>query len=189
MFGSKIEKAKSEWPVDRINLKKGYVSIVGQYPDPKTENKAMWSGVLVTVVTIPFLLFFAPVLGVMAGFAAWSLFKRGLNIRIGPEEVRVNGKRYALENVREFRVEPHQRAYRPNPGVYTRAIEVVMQYGEKRITIAEMRQKDEEKAVALALRLQNWCEKFEEMVALARQKAQQDAEPAKGDFGPSPDIR
>lgn len=119
-------------------------------------------------------------LAIPLSIAFWSMLKKRLNIRIRPETISVNGKRYALAEVREFRVEPHWRAYRDDPGLYRTALEVVMQYGEKRIQVAEMRQKEEEKAVALGLRLQNWCEKFEKMVAVARQRAQQLAEPARG---------
>ncbi len=189
MFKKKVEKAKSDWPTDKVNLKKLHVDILGQYPAPNHENKVFGFTLLIVV---PGLFVFWPAALAMAVpvfMFFWMTFKRRLNIRISPDMIRVNGKRYALDQIREFRVEPHQRAYKPDPGVYARALEVVMQYGEKRITLAEMRQKEEEKAVALMLRLQNWCEKFEELLARTRQSAQEEAEPESGDFGPSPDIR
>lgn len=189
MFGKKVEKAKSDWPVDRVNLKKVHVDIMGQYPAPNHENK-VWGFTM--LIILPGMIVAWPValgMAIPVFMLFWMTFKRRLNIRIRPDIIMVNGRRYAREELTEFRVEPHQRAFKPNPGVYERALEVVMQYGEKRITIAEMRQKEEEKALALALRLQSWCERFDEAMALKIQSEKQDAEPASGDFGPAPDIR
>ena len=189
MFGKKVEKAKSDWPIDRVNLKKLHVDIEGRYPSLRHADKAF---LFTLLIVVPGLFVFWPValaLAVPVFMFFWMTFKRRLSIRISPDAIRVNGKQYALDQVREFRVEPHEKAYKPDPGAYAGALEVVMQYGEKRVVIAELREEDKDNAVALGLRLQNWVEKFEEMVAVARKGAQQETEPIKGDFGPSPDIR
>lgn len=189
MFGSKVEKAKSDWPVDKVNVKKCHVDIDGRYPSPNHENRVAG---FTALIVVPGLFIMWPValgLAIPLGWAFWSMLKRRLNIRIRPDVISINGKRYALDGIREFRVEPHERAYESNPGLYERALEVVMQYGEKRISIAEMRHQEKEKAVALGLRLQEWVEKFEQMMSHVRQPATQEAAPVRGDFGPEPDIR
>lgn len=190
MFGSKVEKAKSNWPTDTIDRKKGQVTITGEYRTPQHAP-------LVTLLTffamVPAFPLFGPAGALAFGFVAflffWWVVKRRLHVKISPTEIRVKGKRYRRDMPIEFSVAQHRKSLRNNPGVYATAIEVVMQYGERRIPIAEMRLEDQEKAVALVVRLQNWCDSFDEAMALhARAMKQGTATPA-GDFGPAPDVR
>ncbi len=136
------------------------------------------------------------------------LIPRGVDVRILPKHIQIKkGRKYRTYSRAvplEFRVEQHhkaakeelkeQKAGKPQDRWYREAIEVVMQYGEKRIPIAEMRMLDMEKAKALVIRLQSWCESFDQ--AMARM-ADGQIKPAseevgvvsEGDFGPAPDIR
>lgn len=189
MFGHKVEKAKSNWPTDRINTKKGQVTITGDYRSPRHgQNVAL----LTSASFLPPLLLFGPIAALAFAFVAllffWWVMKKNLNVKISPTEIRVNGKRYDRQQSIEFRAGNHHKALRHNPGIYATAIEVVMQYGERRIPIAEMRLRDKHKAVALVVRLQNWCDSFDEAMRQA-QAMKQDMAPAAGEFGPAPDVR
>ena len=159
-------------------------------------------------------------MGIMAGGLAFLvagmfiirpilfLLGKEVDVRILPEHIQIKkwrGYRTFSRNVPiEFRVEQHHKAAweemreqkRGKAGNrwYREAIEVVMQYGEKRISIAEMRMVDLEKAKALVIRLQCWCESFDQAVkGLADGKIKTAGENvgtvSGGDFGPAPDIR
>lgn len=148
---------------------------------------------------------------VFGGFWVWrwvmSLIRRKVDVKILPQHIQIkrwHGYRTFSRDVPlEFRVEQHHKAPneeaqeikagKPRNRWYREAIEVVMQYGEKRIPIAEMRMIDMEKSRALVIRLQSWCENFDQ--AVKRMEAGQ-IKPAgeeqvisEGDFGPAPDIR
>jgi len=192
MFGKKVEQAKSDWPIDSVNVQKRHVDISGDYVTPGMPGTVLVVAMLVALplgfLTAGIGLFFL-IPGVPA---IWMLMKKKLRIRIDDDTVRLGGKRYQRNpDLIEFRVDRHQRAFRDNPGEYRTALEVVMQYGERRIPVAEMRQKDSELAVALQHRLHGWCHGFEKIMASYEAA---DATPVRpeataGEFGPAPDVR
>lgn len=142
-----------------------------------------------------------PVIGIL------KLIPREVDVKILAQHIQIKkgrGYRTFSRNVPiEFRVEQHHKAAReemneqktgkPGNRWYREAIEVVMQYGEKRIQIAEMRMVDLEKAKALVMRLQSWCESFDQAVKrMADGQISLAGEMegvSGGDFGPAPDIR
>ena len=146
-------------------------------------------------------------LGILPVIGILKLIPREVDVKILAQKIQIKkGRRYRTysRNVPiEFRVEQHHKAVqeeleemkRGKAGNrwYREAIEVVMQYGEKRIPIAEMRMVDLEKAKALVIRLQSWCESFDQAL---KRMADGQISPAGemetvsgGDFGPAPDIR
>lgn len=188
MFGKKIEQAKSSWPIDKVNAKAGCVEITGQYVKPTQRGIV---GLVAAGLAVPLALTgvgIVLIIPIIPGL--WMLLKSNLRIRIDNEAISIRGKRYArIPGLIEFRVGEHQRAYSDNPGVYANALEVVMQYGERRIVVAEMRQKDHEKATALAFRLQTWSKEFPGMMAAYQGLNRQAASEKGGEFGPAPDVR
>lgn len=64
-----------------------------------------------------------------------------------------------------------------------------MMYGERRITIAALRDTDLAMARALVIRLQNVCATIDEMLASLPGRVAQNASTSKGEFGPAPDVR
>lgn len=165
--------------------------------DPVT---VLFSAMLFTIPVYAFL-------GALVVRPVLMLIPRDVDVKVLAEHIQIKkGRRYRTysRNVPiEFRVEQHHKAAkeemeeqkRGKPGNrwYREAIEVVMQYGEKRIPIAEMHMLDLEKAKALVIRLQSWCESFDQAV---KRMADGQISPAGemgavsgGDFGPTPDIR
>lgn len=128
-----------------------------------------------------------------------------MDVKVYPDRIAVRQglgyKNYSRQHPIEFRAEDHEKAIEEQANairtgndsfrVYREAVQVVMQYGEKRIPLAELRLKDLEKAKALVIRMQNVCASLDE--AIRRMTAGQvrpstEDEPL-GDFGPAPDIR
>ncbi len=190
MFGQKVEKAQLDWPRDKVDLKKGHVDITGEYPRLRHEMILVLSAFVAFAASLAFVGLLAFLFAVLVPLLLRPVIMKKLDVRIGPEIIRVGGKRYDRSAQPEFRVDHHHRAFLPDSDdLYRHALEVVMQYGEKRIAIAEMRMKERPKAEALALRLQVWCRDFDRAMAQAQKDAGPDTEPAKGDFGPEPDVR
>ncbi len=190
MFGRKTEQAVSNWPKDKVNTSKRTVEITGQHTYP--EHLAL----VFLILFVP--AFFAILQFGWIGFAGsvvmwvglYLLMLRSLRIRIDEATIRIKGKRYLRSMAPEFRVARHRKAHLPNT-YFTNALEVVMQYGERRVSVAAMVEEDREKAEALALRLQTWTSEFEKLMDL--QQAQTIQQPttqsASSDFGPSTDVR
>ena len=99
----------------------------------------------------------------------------------------------------EFRVEEHQKGLEERakeikhnkrfPHVYREAVEVVMQYGEKRVPVAELPLKEIEKGKALVIRLQNICDQWDEAARrLAEGQMRPAGETPVSDFGEAPPI-
>ena len=97
----------------------------------------------------------------------------------------------------EFKIERHQKALaeyqkaqsrnRKMPETYRQAVEVVMQYGEKRVAIAELPETDMERAKALVIRLQTMTDGMEE-AARRMAKGQMTPPADASEFGPAPNV-
>lgn len=220
MFGKKTETPFAEWPKTSA-LDEGGFHVTGRYLHPRTPRSADALGTLVGVIAFfamlgalrnpGDLIGFAVLAFILAGITAWVLrswLHKHLDIKVHPDKIMVGGRwgyKTYPRNVRmEFRVERHhkageeafaeQRSGQRKDAIYRQAVEVVLQYGERRIVLAEMREKDVEKANALAFRLQSICESQNEAL---RQMAEGQyspidpvAKPAgTGDFGPEPELR
>jgi hypothetical protein len=105
---------------------------------------------------------------------------RKLDVRIFPDKIEVRGKSYERDMRKvQFSVEPHSRAageeaaeikaQKRGRRFYREAVEVVMQYGEKRVVVAGMKQFDKEKAVALMIRLQDTCDQIDDVLQAVKQ--------------------
>jgi len=101
----------------------------------------------------------------------YDMFGKNVDVKVYHDRIAVRQgfgyKNYSRQEHIELRVERHQKAQKEEANairtgnnssrVFREAIEVVMQYGEKRVPLAEMREEDMEKAKALLLHLQNVC--------------------------------
>jgi hypothetical protein len=213
--------AKASWPVDTVFPDKGEVHITGRYVYPKLSDRAALVGLAAFVVAsfvigpvgtegIPAdvkpgyifqnVLYIAPPIGFVAAFIAYWMMRRDLNVTITSDAIRFGRQAYPRNVPIEFSVQRHRKAFeqagKPRPNrTWIHAIEVVMRYGEARVTVAEMRERDQEKATALVIRLGNTCERFGAIMAQAAGQAEpvaaatKPAAPAAGDFGPAPDVR
>ena len=115
------------------------------------------------------------------------------DIKIGPQTIQIGKKIYSRDVPIEFRVDRHYKALKEDEYVqgdktYSKAIEAVMQYGERRIQIAEMWARDQEKAAALIIRIGNWCEGFDEAMNKQVERASPETVSPHGDFGQAPDV-
>jgi hypothetical protein len=218
----KTERALADWPYTVFEPDRGSALIAGEHVTPGRAHGFMllaatffFVGILAAIIIggsygswgvffLVGIIVFA-LTGVIE-FGGPAVFSRKFAIRIYPDRIEMRRRSYSLDEDVEFRIERHRRANQEahtehftgkrQPWVYRRAFEVVMQYGERRIVLAEMREKDQDKARALVIRLQNWCDDFEGMRArfMKRQakaaSGQPVPEPAKTDeFGPAPPIR
>jgi len=210
--------AKAPWPDDTVDTEKGEARITGKYVYPKLSDRAALVGLAVFVVAsivigpvgtggIPAdvrpgyifqnVLYIGTPIGFVAAFIAYWMMRRDVNVTITFDAIRIGRKTYPRNVPIEFSVQAHRNAVKeaekPRPNkTWMNAIEVVMRYGEARVTIAEMRRRDEEKAIALIIRIQNWCDRFNAVMALAaKQMKAGDQAPAspEGEFGPAPDVR
>jgi hypothetical protein len=220
MFGSKTETPFADWPKTTA-LDEGGFHVTGRYLHPMTPRRAAISGGLIGLLVFLLLVdsvrepnhFFAVV---VIALIAWgiatpvlrSLMYKNLDIKVLPDKIMVGGRwgyKIYPRNVRmEFRVERHrkageetlaeQRSGQRQNMIYRQAVEAVLQYGERRVVLAEMREKDVEQANALAFRLQNICESQNEAL---RQMAEGQFSPIEpvtkpagsGEFGPEPELR
>lgn len=212
--------AKAPWPVDSVDPVRREVRITGKYVHPKLWDRAGIIGLVVAVLATivyaganrdsmdgaelftavaMFAIFGGPFILVAAALPVYFLVRRKLDVTITADAIKVGRKTYPRNVDIEFSVQAHRKALKeaekPRPDrTWMNAIEVVMRYGEARVSIAEMRQRDREKAVALVFRLGRTCERFEAIMAQAAGEAMpvaagQPAAPAAGDFGPAPDVR
>jgi hypothetical protein len=229
MLGSKTETPFADWPKTKA-LKDGGFHVTGSYLHPTTRRTADGFGILfgviaffsmISAVRSPGDLFgFAILAFIIAGITSWVLrswLHKNLDIKVHPDKIMVGGRwgyKTYPRNVRmEFRVERHRKAgeealeeHRKGERqamVYRQAVEVVLQYGERRVVLAEMREKDVEKANALAFRLQDICESQNEALQQLLNEHVRPIDPvpgawqpnlppqrsAPGEFGPEPEIR
>jgi len=207
---------KASWPVDHVDTEKGEVRISGKYVYPKQSDHAAYIGLaaagvaLVLIGTVgtaglnagevfgrvatSAIFLGAPIALVVLGIV-YFFMRRNLDVTITFDAIRIGGKTYPRNVPIEFSVVRHYKAAieeeRNRPSrTYRRAIEAIMRYGEQRVTIAEMRERDQEKATALIIRMQHWCERFDAAMAQAAREMAPGAETvAAGDFGPAPDVR
>ncbi|MGH6922873.1 MAG: hypothetical protein ACRED5_03795 [Propylenella sp.] len=212
---ARVEEFRSGWPKDELLPDEGAVRITGDYTDPRLVDRACRNGFILALIVSAFAWFIVQewssyflflLLGSLPLFFVSIAFfyrtgKSSLGVKISAGEIRLAGKTYSRAAPIEFRVERHHKAIAEqhremNTGqrtssTYRQAIEVVMQYGENRVVIAEMREKDSEMARALVIRLQNWCDRFDQMlIQLADQKDAGGPPRAEADdFGPAPPIR
>lgn len=221
MFWRKKEAAFANWPKTEELGDRAGVHVTGKYLHPATPKKTdtvflficfgiplyVWSasgqfmgafGLLVILILTS-----AAVLRPLSHL----LLRKNVDVKVLPERIEVKGlfgyKHYPRTVPIEFRVDRHHKAMQEEAQemkagerqsrTYREAVEVVMQYGERRVVLAAMREKDMEKAKALVIRLQSWCEGFDQ--AVKRVDAGQISPVGEeqvvsgGDFGPAPDIR
>lgn len=215
MAKAKFEKAMADWPQTTMLKKEPGFHITGRYAHPSLVHSmpntyAMMGfvfGGLALVGTanpVPPLV----VLAIMWGFyPSWKLMATGwwgkkVDVKILPDKIQVRHgfgyKNYDRNEKIEFKVERHQKAFaeyqkaaegnRKIPEIYRQAVEVVMQYGEKRVAIAELPETDIEKAKALVIRMGTIADSLDE--AVRRMNAGQMVAPGeKSDFGPEPQMR
>jgi hypothetical protein len=215
MFKRKIETSFANWPHTKLLEDKVGVHITGKYVTPKLRDRVGLLTVMLTIAIffvsssqnnegpISMLGFFAVValfiVPVPFYFWAKKTFSPDLNIKIFPDMIEANYCQYARSEPIEFRVEQHQKAIeetareqttgKRTSSTFRQAIEVVMQYGEKRIVLAEMRGVEFEMAKALVIRLQNICDKLDEAILRMADGQADTTESAGGDFGPESDVR
>lgn len=192
----KIESAFADWP--KMTPIDGGIHLKGHYQPPEAEGKGfnLWALFCMPMMLLYgvglLMLIMYPV--VKNGMSNW--FSRKLDVKIFKDKIvhRAPGKRaktYSRAMPIEFRVEDHaqslqDRLKRKNRKTYHEAIEVVMQYGEVRVPIADFNLKNLEQARTLVFRLQNACASVDMMneyiTPAAPEKRRADQ------FDPAPDI-
>lgn len=220
MFGSKTETPYAAWPKTEPLDDEGF-HVTGRYLHPSTPGTVNFLSGTVAIGTFLLLLgaidevaafigvgMIAFIVGCISSPVLRSMMYKNLDIKVLPDRIVVGGrwgdKTYMRDVPLEFRVERHrkaeqeafaeQRSRERQAVVYRQAVEVVMQYGERRIVLAEMREKDIDNAHALAFRLQNICESQNEAMRQIAEAQYRPIEPVlrprrTGDFGPGPEIR
>lgn len=200
----------ADWPIT-TRLQDGTLHITDLYWRPGTVEipglcgllfgaaAALTGGYLAQSLTVAIVAGLATGVGV-AGLM-WlppvrAIYGGAIDIKLYPDAMEVSfwthgGGRYARAHIAEFRIEQHQkareeeakerRANKRQPRTYRDAVELVMQYGERRIALAAMPDKDTEMARALLFRLQSWLNNPATVAAPAPAQS--------GPFGPPPPIR
>jgi hypothetical protein len=179
---TKCEKTTADWPRTRPS-EGGGTRISGTYAQPwLAESMPALFGLIVLVHCA---MLFAGTANIVAAAvwgafmallypllwkrALTNMFGRMLDITVEPDRVRVRQgffyRNYDRRNPIAFRIEPHRRGFdealremktgRVQKRTYRLAVEVVMQYGERRIVLAEMPLADIGNAEALLARLQD----------------------------------
>ena len=215
MFRKKYEKPIAEWPYTQV-LKDGGVRIYGKYVQPMLPGRvfalsALIVGIFAYSVAVNAESVAPGVMVVVGSIVAWyaglraalhNTFGRSVDLKVYPDRIAVRQgfgyKTYSRDYPIEFRVERHEKAVQEESNamrtgnnsfrVFREALQVVMQYGEKRVPLAELRVKDIEQAKALLIRLQNVCESLDQ----ARQQISEEyvrSTQTLEVFGPAPPIR
>ncbi len=214
MFKGKTETAFADWPLAEMLADQGVVHITGKYKDPDLFQRSVWGAVFFVVLLIAiawlviqpfdleswvtFILVF--VFGIQPiGYVALAFLyfvrRKNLDIKVGADAIEIDGHRYDRDGILQFHIAQHRKAveWEEKTGRfsqdYGKAVEVIMQYGERGIVIAANRGRDMEKAHALVLRLQNIFSQFDKAVAGMTEKEIPPKETVAGDFGPEPDVR
>ena len=169
----KIESAFSGWP--KMSAIDGGLHLTGYYQPPEAQEKSfnLWCFICIPMMLLYgvgiLMIIMYPI--VKNGMSNW--FSRKLDVKIFKDKIvhRAPGKRaktYSRAMPIEFRIEEHaqslqDRLKRKTRKTYHEAIEVVMQYGEVRVPIADFNLKDVEQARTLVFRLQNACSSVDMM--------------------------
>jgi len=192
--------------------KQGGVQITGKYMSP---NVYEWAKTVATLVVVT-LGWFVPLVLLDGGAnlsavllvsgivlaVVWGglymliagVFRPAVNVKMFPDVIQVGGRRYARDDVAEFRTElprkvaKHYDKHGTMTPQQSQQKEVVMQYGERTVPIAIFRGRDIDKARALVMRLQAWHEGFNKL----RKRDATEHAPARShadEFGPAPDVR
>jgi hypothetical protein len=207
MNDNAIEQGTSAWPIDEIVPREGKVRIAGSYVQPNLNLQvfvfglvlwwpllilALWSEVFSAESELP-AMGVVSIVTVGIALLVRSLLMGKLDLKVGAETVEIGRKKYSRDERIDFSVEDHHKAIleqQKNPGSrkWRDAIEVIMRYGERRVTIAEMRKCDEEMAISLVLRLQQWCRKFDLAKVSFGQGEEGAAPQVPSEFGKPPDV-
>lgn len=203
-----FEKAHADWPATAL-IPGGGVAVTGIHEGLGYEDGfvipalaitagSVWLGIEAASYAAGFIAFFVGIF--CLGRAAIFLFGTRLTVKIYPDRIELpsvtGAKLYSRQVPIEFKYEQHQMAAAEEAKEhrsgkrerkYREALEVVMQYGERRIVIAEMNQKHVDMARALVIRLQDICGKVDLAMAIATGTG--GIRPAGGDFGSPPEIR
>lgn len=197
----------------RLLKRQGGVRLYGRFPWPGFYGVSIGLFVIVLVLAALYAMqegggpegAIAVMVGLGIGYPLFwrkimiSMIGRPLRVEILPDVIRVKGRKYDRRHVRGFRIEDHhkgreearrmnRRRSRSEP-VYNAALEVVMDYGEQRVPIAAMPDRDERMAEALLYRLQSVHENLDAVVG--GKAVPSSGAPRGGDdaFGPPPEIR
>jgi len=196
-----FEKSFANWPKMAMT-KDGGVHVTGRYVSPALDKiggifiipgaiaGGYWAWVSTEMIVVAALGTIAG--GVAAALIAFRLFAKRLNLKVYANRIVLPGwigpRKYSRDMPMEFRIEQHRRAMYEK-GVnrtYRDALEVVMQYGEKRVPIAAMPQDRIELARALVIRLQNICDSIDMAKSMGGSSSGREMI---ADFGPAPHIR
>jgi hypothetical protein len=212
MTDTAYESTISDWPRSQMLEKEGGIRLTGKYDS----IHGSWLHVMLVLAVTALVIFITvqathgdfgrkavhvllvfPITLPAAFFATHRLFRSNLDVKVFPDSIVINGKTYEMQPHLEFRLSQHSKAaqeeaaeIRSNqrkPRTYRNAVEVVMQYGERRVVIVELDMKDMERAHALVLRLQGITENLAQ--AVAEFKAGRAAPAAASEFGRAPDLR
>lgn len=192
---TKFEKAFANWPKSTVIKENGGgVHITGRYVHPQLAKGVPEAWIIICfaagfAVLLGTMNGFAPLFVVGLGVILYPFWKMGMfgalgknvDVKVFEDKLQVRGgfgyKNYDRRMPIEFKIERHQKALaeyqkevkrgRKVANTYRQAIEVVMQYGEKRIALAELRESDMEMAKALVLRIQDAANKIDKAMQMA----------------------
>ena len=204
-----------DWPKTRpIKTKKeNGLHITGRYMHPGLRESILNTyvmigvglGLVATIATLN------PIPGVVLGGLMWVVYSgfrdgmvkwsgKNVDVKLFKDRIELrNGfsyKKYSRAVPTELRIEPHHKGAletakeisrgRRMKVRYRNAIEVVMQYGEKRVPLAEFESQDIEKAKAVLFRIQSAQKEIDEAESWETfKKWRQQAE---SEFGPAPNV-
>ncbi len=211
---AKFEKSVAEWPQTAMLKKEAGFHVTGRYAHPSLVRSIPGTYVFIGFLLCGFALaatenIIAPLFIAVAMWVFYSVWKstmtnmfgKKVDVKITPDKILVRGgwgyKAYDRSMPIEFKIERHQKALaeyqraqsrgRNGPQTYREAVEVVMQYNEKRVAIAELPETEIEKAKALVIRLQTIADSIDEAVRRMA-KGQMVPGGAKSEFGTAPEI-
>lgn len=212
MAKAKFEKAMADWPQTAMLKKDAGFHVTGKYAHPGLVRQVLPFYLLIGFVLCGLALVANPVAPLFVALAMWifystwkgmmtNTFGKIVDVKIMPDQIHVRQgwgyKKYDRSMPIEFKIERHQKALeeyqreqrrgRKVADTYRQAIEVVMQYNEKRVAIAELPEAEIEKAKALVIRLQTVANSIDEAV---RRMAKGQMVPAgsKSEYGAAPEI-
>ena len=201
---AKLEKPFSDWP-KTVKMKDGSVRIADKYIHPMLEPRfrtlMIFAGLAALVLGSaggPLTGFGIPLAMAVFYPAYWrkagtAMMGRKFDIRVYRDKIRVRDgwgfKNYSRHAPLEFRVDHHMKGIqKPHLSRFREAVEVVMQYGDKRVPLADFPMTELETANTLALRLQAVCYSVDAAEQIAEKSGRVAAKREAGDFGPSPQI-
>jgi hypothetical protein len=216
MAKEKFEKALADWPYTK-QLKDGGMHVFGKYEQPGLAQRMLNFWLLFCFVLFFWIIFatengVAAIVGTaIAGFAYPMMIRpmmvnmmgKNVDVKVFKNKIQVRSgmlyRNYDRDMPIEFRAEDHQKGLEEHakeikfnkrqPRTYREALEVVMQYGEKRIPLAEFPMTAVEQARALVIRMQNVCRSIDAIHKMARDQAGAAGDEPVSDFGPTKTIR